>query len=662
MISAIPDASANEHRWRPETTSVFRRFLFYFVPLFFAITLLFAGLLVADYLRIASLINANEQLQVNTIRKTLVRDLEDIGPDLRILIQSEHLHEYLASPSVESKLRLEHTFGLIAEHKQRYDQIRFIDSEGQERVRVDYINGKAVGVQEDQLQDKSDRYYFRESSTLEQGDVFVSPLDLNIEHGQVEVPHKPVMRFATPVFDSTGHRRGIVILNYLAERMLRHFDEMLDGTWGHIEFLNQDGYWIRSHIKTRNWGFMLGQEQRFLDAHGDLWHTIAERDKGRVDDQRALYNFATVRPLATVRESIRFVPELGDVSQQTEYWQWKIVSDVPREVLTERLLENLVNISGPVWILLVIVLVVGSWRFAVNQVMRRRLQTESDLHAKVFSWTTEGVTITDSQGTILDVNSAFSRITGYSRDEVLGKNPRILSSGQHDKHFYTCMWTDIISHGFWEGEIYNRRKDGTLYCEWLRIATAFDHNKRVLNYIAVFSDISKKKETEQTLIRQALQDPLTGLGNRSALDSFLGLQLARARRTGNKIACLYFDLNEFKPINDAYGHAAGDAVLREISKRLSSHARETDSVARLGGDEFVVVLSDIVSREQVDTIVQRILGSLEQEIDTAWGSFTITVSMGKSLYPDDANDQESLIRYADKAMYADKQKKSLDSE
>ena len=254
---------------------------------------------------------------------------------------------------------------------------------------------------------------------------------------------------------------------------------------------------------------MLHKNQRFQNRHPEAWPTIRTKEKGYINAKDGLYNFVTISPLATMRESIRFIPEFGKIIHPSEDRVWKIVSDVSRSIITNRVLDNLVHISGPVWALLLVLIIFGSWRFAIYQVKNQRLQLEAELHARVFSWTTEGVTITDSTGEILDVNNGFTRITGFSREEVLGKNPNILSSGRHDNDFYKSMWSSIKSHGFWEGEIFNRRKDNSIYCEWLRIASVFDRNKRVLNYIAVFSDITKKKATEEILTRQAYEYPLT---------------------------------------------------------------------------------------------------------------------------------------------------------
>lgn len=640
--------------WKPQEKSVLRYFLLYFSPLFLIISLVFAALIYNDYSRTLDLINANERLQVNIIKKTLVRDLSDIGPDLRILLNSDAFQDYLATGSSTNRQKLENAFSLFAHQRRLYAQIRFIDASGDEQVRIDYDNERVSRTTDEQMQNKADRYYFIETMKIERGDIYVSPLDLNVELGKIEVPYKPVMRFATPVYDADNNKRGILILNYLANRMLHHFDELLEGTWGHIELLNQDGYWIRSHEKHREWAFMFGRETLYKNIHGIIWQNILLKDHGSIRDNRALYNFTTIDPLATVRESIRFIPEFGKLVHKTEHRVWKLISDVSNDVTRKRLVDHIIHISGPIWSLFILILLFGSWRYATHHVKNLQLQLEAELHARVFSWTTEGVIITDAQSNILDVNNGFTRITGYARKEVIGKNPRILSSGRHDESFYNTMWTQLKENGFWEGEIYNRRQDGALYYEWLHIAAVFDRKKHVINYIAVFSDITHIKDSEEELIRQAYEDPLTKLGNRLALDTFLDDEIARSHRHGTGIVLLYLDLNAFKPINDTYGHAVGDIVLREVSNRLQAHARETDKAIRIGGDEFALVLTDIDEHARIDDIISRIVKSIEQDIRTTWGHFSIGVSVGRATFPDDADNKKALIEIADRNMYQDK--------
>lgn len=499
MLSANPFVEAKEGT-QAEKKAIYRQFISYFVPLFLILTLFMAILLGGDWLRTKNLIDTNEELQVKLIKNTLTRDLENIAPDLHLLLHNNSFNNFLNDPTADNLSKLQQSFSLFATHKQLYQQVRFIDTAGEEVVRIDYKSGKVVTVTGPSLQNKGNRYYFKESIALQRGAIFVSPIDLNVEHGLIEQPYQPMIRFATPVFDHTGTKRGILILNYLAERMLLHFDEVTSGTWGHIELLNKDGYWIRSHKREREWGFMLPHNRHFSDKHGEeAWSTMRQTEAGRIDQQDGIYSYVTLNPVAVTMESLKNVPDFHGVFQQNSNLGWKIVSDVETQVMYRRLLENLIYISGPVWTLLIILSLIGSWRLATHKIVQQQLQHEAELHAKVFAWTTEGITITDTDANILDVNNGFSQITGYTPEDVVGKNSNILSSGQHDAAFYHQLWAELANRGFWEGEIYNRGKAGNIFCEWLRINTVYDHNKRPVNYVAIFSDITKRRARENEL-------------------------------------------------------------------------------------------------------------------------------------------------------------------
>lgn len=283
----------------------------------------------------------------------------------------------------------------------------------------------------------------------------------------------------------------------------------------------------------------------------------------------------------------------------------------------------------------------------------QRKHTESRLRlaARVFESATEGIMITDSQGSILDANESFSRLTEYPREEVLGKNPSVLQSGRQDKSFYEEMWHDLTTNGRWVGEIWNRRKGGEVYPEMLSINAVSDDSGKVLNYVGVFSDISGFKESEQRLKYLAYHDPLTGLANRILFRDRVQHAVESSDRNGNKIALLYIDLDHFKTINDTMGHDVGDMLLEYVAYRLKGCVRESDTVARMGGDEFTVLLEQLHDREDVMRVAECILGKMTETFSIASKSIRIGASIGISCYPHDSMDMESLIRLADSAMY-----------
>ncbi len=290
--------------------------------------------------------------------------------------------------------------------------------------------------------------------------------------------------------------------------------------------------------------------------------------------------------------------------------------------------------------------------FADDITERVENQKRLRLGASVFTHAREGITITDANGTILDVNESFTRITGYSRDEVVGSNPRILKSGLQGREFYERMWQSLRDAGSWSGEIWNRAKSGNIYAEHLTINANCDADGKVLQYVAHFSDITALKEHELQLEHMTHYDGLTGLPNRVLLADRLHQAMSQARRRGRKIAVAYLDMDGFKAINAQYGHATGDTLLITLGTRLKAALREGDTFARLGGDEFVAVILDLDNAESGEPILKSLLNAAAEEVKIDGQSIKVSVSIGVTFYPQDEElDEDGLIRQADQVMY-----------
>lgn len=282
---------------------------------------------------------------------------------------------------------------------------------------------------------------------------------------------------------------------------------------------------------------------------------------------------------------------------------------------------------------------------------RRQAEAKLRLYATLFEHAAEAILVTDANNRILAVNPAFVGITGYREDEVLGKNPSLLSSGRHDASFYQTLWNHLNDQGFWQGEIWNRRKNGEIYPEWLSVVAIRDENGRVIQHMALFSDITQRKQAEEKLLHQASYDALTGLPNRSLFHDRLDQSMHTAHRNRAELALLFIDLDRFKWVNDTLGHAAGDELLVEAARRLRRCVRESDTVARLGGDEFTVILNGISGSKDVERVAEAILEALSSPFVLEGRDIFISASIGIGLYPRDAREAGELIRHADNAMY-----------
>ncbi|WP_417915175.1 EAL domain-containing protein [Candidatus Electronema sp. JM] len=282
---------------------------------------------------------------------------------------------------------------------------------------------------------------------------------------------------------------------------------------------------------------------------------------------------------------------------------------------------------------------------------RRNLEQRLLLDQMIIENAAEAVVVTDSEAIILDVNAAYTDITGYSREEAVGKNPRINKSGHHSKEFYEEMWRQLIENGSWSGEIWDRRKNGEVFEKWLTISAIRDSSNVTINYVGIFNDITEKRNVERKLKNLLFYDPLTKLPNRTLFQERLEQAMLTSQHHDIPLALFCIDLDRFKDVNDALGHKAGDELLAQAAKRIRGGVRQSDVVARLCGDEFTVILSEVKFRESVSHLARRLIHLLQQPFHLGGEEVFVNASIGISLYPDDGRDADSLIRNADTAMH-----------
>lgn len=285
---------------------------------------------------------------------------------------------------------------------------------------------------------------------------------------------------------------------------------------------------------------------------------------------------------------------------------------------------------------------------------RKQSQESAQLASLVYQTCREAVMVTDADGVILATNPAFTDQTGFEQNEVVGKNARVLKSDRHDVGFFRAMWQSLTTTGQWQGEIYDRRKNGEIYPKWLTINSTFNADGSACRRVALFHDITERKKTEELVWQHANFDSLTGLPNRRMFHDRLDQEVKKAHRGGTLLALMFLDLDRFKEINDSMGHAMGDLLLKEVTKRLKHCVRETDTVSRLGGDEFTIILGNLEETGSVNRAAQSILESLSTPIQLGDHVVHISTSIGITLYPTDATEIETLIKNADQSMYVSK--------
>ncbi len=281
----------------------------------------------------------------------------------------------------------------------------------------------------------------------------------------------------------------------------------------------------------------------------------------------------------------------------------------------------------------------------------KKIEKKLKLSDIVFENTTEGIIITNERSEIISVNNAFTNITGYSFTEIEYKNPKILKSGKHDKEFYINLWNELNKTGSWKGEIWNRKKNGEIYPEWLNLSVVKDSNGKVLNYVALFSDITKIKDSNAKIDYLAHNDPLTNLPNRLLLKARLNKSIEKCNDLKQRLAVFFVDIDNFKIINDTYGHSIGDKIINLVAQRLQKNIRKNDTISRIGGDEFIIVIEDILEEKNIRKIASKIILDFNEPIQLEEYLFDTTISMGISIFPNNGLTVEDLIKQADTAMY-----------
>lgn len=330
-------------------------------------------------------------------------------------------------------------------------------------------------------------------------------------------------------------------------------------------------------------------------------------------------------------------------SSQSEYNMQRLDGEAIRVMLTGRPLDQSDVEQGSIWVY-------------TDVTTRYRQEAALRLSERVFAHTSEALMVTDSNGVIVNVNQAFADITGYVREEVVGQTPRILKSGRHDEAFYAGMWRKVIDHGRWEGEVWDRRKDGSVYPKWLSITTVRDSDGKIINYIGSFDDITERKAAQEKIQYLAHHDPLTGLPNRLLLRDRFSHVMEQGRRNQRSAALMFLDLDHFKRINDSLGHRIGDRLLIAVVRRLRGCLRESDTLSRQGGDEFILLLDDMGGREVAARIADKIIAALVEPFQIGDHQLTTSVSIGIVVAPEDGTDFDMLMQKADTAMYASKEK------
>ena len=732
---------------RPSLLSQLRQFVLVVLPFFIILAVgVFAHYYtLAETGRVSR--EANELLNVGLSRSVLNRELSGVVSDLLFLSSHIEKQGFIENGEIRTE-NVQELFYNFAKEKRLYDQIRLIDATGLERTRINFRDGDPERVPNSQLQDKSSRYYFNETMRLGPAEIYISPLDLNIEAGEIEQPIKPVMRFAIPIARQDGERFGILVLNFLGDRLIRDFVRASANIADHIFLLNAQGYWLYSPTRDQEWGFMLSHQQRFSKHYPVAWRAISESVSGRVETDEGLFTYETVTPGGVAAQTIGG-EQTESVINYAHAPQWKVVSLLKPSAIKigfgEYIRQHLT-----LYFVVMVVLLFGAWLLAEanlrheqsrrqNEYERRFRQTLEDMQMVAVSLDREGhltfcndyflqltgwprdevlggdwigrfvaeesqpvqralfeelqtdgelttdmeisilardgsqrriawhntsstnsqgeivgytaigedvteqreaeegirklsraveqspsiVMMTDRKGNIEYVNPKFVEVTGYTADEVMGRQPSLLKSGEMPSEDYTELWETVRRGEVWRGEFHNRRKNGELYWESAAISALRDNAGNITSYVAVKEDITEHKKLEEQMAQRNKE-----LAHAQSLAAM-----------GRMASMVAHDLR-----NSLSSVKMGMQIL---SKSLSREQRE---LSQIGLDQIRYmenILTDMLTYArpealkvewlQLDKVIQAILNGLQRRIDETKVVLTFEPGYGLPAIPADAN-------------------------
>ncbi len=588
----------------------------------------------------------NEIDHLELMKFSMTRDLEVLVADLHVLVNSETLRNYIESPTSITLASLENRLAIFSADRKIYDQIRYLNRDGQEIVRINYNFGEPSIVLQNQLQNKKDRYYFQNTINKESGEVYLSPLDLNIEQGEVEIPYKPVLRLAAPVFYINRNVAGMVVLNYRAGLMLGRFTTISSANPQFEYFLiNQDGYWLKNEDSSREWGFVLNHGMSFASHNPEVWNAAKVNSTGQIKAETGIYLHTKITPLEVLglQNETRGNPAVSE--------EWFMFAHIPTESLGY--LQYIKRYQSVFLVLLcfMILLGIGCWQIAVARITRKRSENSFRLLSRGLSQSPAAVVITDKAGDIRYVNPRFEKLTGFSSEEVLGKNPRIFKSGKTSNMVYSELWKTIKNGETWVGDFENKDKSDRPYFVTAQISPILNEQGQIEHFIGIQEDVTEKVAMQRKLEKLATTDSLTGALNRGHFMAKCEQEGKRLIRYNGNLSLLLFDLDKFKEINDTYGHLCGDMILKHFVENVKKSLRDSDILGRIGGEEFAAL---VVETEKVGALLlaERLRQNIEELhviYETQQISYTVSIGVTTWLIGDE--NIEALLKRADDALY-----------
>ncbi|MCG7956138.1 MAG: diguanylate cyclase [Candidatus Thiodiazotropha endolucinida] len=631
-----------------------------FIPILLVLIFILGVFFYLEYSVETELLAERENNQVLLGSRSITRILENIAKDVHVLSQSTNLQNLLNGQGPQSKRQLEEEFLNFARNKASFDQIRFLDTTGKEVVRVNYNRGSVAAVSEEKLQNKGTRYYFRDTFKLDPGTLFISPFDLNVEQGRIEQPLKPMIRVGTPVFDTRGEKRGIVLVNYFGNELVAYLKSAMSGSTGGVMLLNSDGYWLSAPSPADEWGFMFKNERRFSTRYPDVWQEMLAQDSSQRTSEAGIFTWRTVYPLSQEATSSTGSVDpdgaSGAAVGNQEYF-WKVVSHVPQEILDRASLKRL-GYGLALLLALSLLALIGSVFMASARLQEKAailsLRRNEQRLRSITSELAEGLIVLDADGNLVMMNHEAEEILGW-REKHLKGQPLLdqLLEAESGKPGANPIEDALDLHKVYRVEegVFRRQDGSSLPVTYTAAPVSIDDTLH--GVVVAFQDITDRKRMQDELKRMATHDALTGLCNRRMTEEFLKQSFIQAQRYKKELAICMLDIDLFKQVNDSHGHQIGDQVLREVSQIISNMTRDADCAGRYGGEEFILVLPE-TPVEGALALAERIRSQVAHNTvleDEQGNPLKITISAGVAGIQEKIQGPDHLVSLADSALY-----------
>lgn len=613
---------------------VLKSFFIFFIPVIIIFICVF--ILIYNWQNHNSIekVKIKQSEQGEILKYNVQNMLSSVISDMELIRQSNDITDYLENQTLKNKLNMDNIFYRFAVNKKIYNQVSFLDLKGKEISRTDLNNEKASVILEENLQYKGESYYFKEIKKCGENEIYVSPFDLNMENGSIEEPKKPIIRFGIPAYFNK-EKKGYIVLSYFGQKILDQIKKFEDNN-KEFRFIlvNNTGGYIKSGLESKDWSFTNNKAQISLSNEiPDLWEKVKNNSEGYYKDNKNLYYFCSISPIKFDESDIIKLCNADS--------SWNLVISYPLSNLDPSVnseLNTIIVLSSITFLLVIIVVFIA----AIINYYKDEASEKVELAFTVFENANEAILVTDEQTKIIYVNKSFTRITGFTKGEVLGNKTSSFKSGRHDRKFYEDMWNSISRFGRWQGEIWDRKKNGEIYPKFLTINTLKIGDK--LQYIGVFQDMTKMKKDENHINKLRNYDTTTGLPNQQFFMKLLNRTLNK--ESNKRKAIISIIISNFNSINDILGVKYSKEFIIEVVNRISSETTGKGIVSRVAKDEFIVLINNVSNEDEIASLCSKILKAIKKPLTLDGVAVFCEASIGISLSPENSISGEELVELA----------------